>query len=140
MQAYISIGYHTRKQSNTIIEAIVDVLTLSNISPFVFVDEYTFSASEESQMMRQAFAEIDKSDLLIAEVSEKGIGIGVEVGYAIAKRKPVIYLRRATAEHSTTVSGASDFQIIYNDVADLKLQLGQILRTSAGYSGLPGRE
>ena len=99
----------------------------SNINPFVFVDRYVFSASQERQMMGQAFADIDKSDLLIAEVSEKGIGIGVEVGYAIAKRKPVIYLRRATAEHSTTVSGASDFQIIYEDADDLNSQLMKAL-------------
>lgn len=127
MQAYISIGYNNRKLSNEVIEVIVDVLMQSNINPFVFVDRYVFSASQERQMMGQAFADIDKSDLLIAEVSEKGIGIGVEVGYAIAKRKPVIYLRRATAEHSTTVSGASDFQIIYEDADDLNSQLMKAL-------------
>jgi 2'-deoxynucleoside 5'-phosphate N-hydrolase len=127
MQAYISVGYHNRKLSNTVIEVIVDVLMQSSISPFVFVDKHIFSASQERQMMRQVFADIDKSELLIAEVSEKGIGIGVEVGYAIAKRKPVIYLRQATAEHSTTVSGASDFQIIYKDASDLNLQLRKAL-------------
>jgi 2'-deoxynucleoside 5'-phosphate N-hydrolase len=40
-------------------------------------------------MMRQAFAAIDKNDLLIAETTDKAIGIGIEVGYAKAKGKPI---------------------------------------------------
>ena len=78
-------------------------------------------------MMQTAFAEIDKCEILIAEVSDKAIGIGIEVGYAKAKNKPVIYLRHATAEHSTTVSGASDYTVIYADDTDLKKQLSQLV-------------
>jgi len=68
-------------------------------------------------------ADIDNSDILIAETSNKGIGIGIEVGYAKAKGKPLIYLRNQNAEHSTTVSGICDFQIIYKNIHDLKNQL-----------------
>jgi len=78
-------------------------------------------------MMKQAMKEIDSCDLLIAETSEKGIGIGVEVGYAKARDKPIIYVRKKEAEHSTTVSGISDFQIIYSNIDDLKLQLSDII-------------
>ncbi len=35
------------------------------------------------------------------------------------KMLPVIYLRDKTADHSTTDSGISDFQIIYEKIADL---------------------
>lgn len=55
------------------------------ISGFVFVDEYQFSANEETEMMQKAMEDVEKSAILIAEVSEKGIGIGIEVGYAKAK-------------------------------------------------------
>jgi 2'-deoxynucleoside 5'-phosphate N-hydrolase len=41
-------------------------------------------------MMAQAFLDIGQSDFLIAETSDKGIGIGIEVGYARAKQKPII--------------------------------------------------
>ena len=74
-------------------------------------------------------AEIDRCDLLIAETSEKGIGIGIEVGYARAKGKPVIYCRHQEAEHSTTVSGMSDFQLVYQDTEDLKTKLNTILHS-----------
>jgi nucleoside 2-deoxyribosyltransferase len=129
MQAYISISYDTRKQSDPIIKTIADALQQSNFTPFVFGDNYSFDLSQERQMMRQAFADIDNSGLLIAEVSEKAIGIGVEVGYALAKGIPVIYIRRATAEHSTTVSGASDFQIVYHDAHELTQKLRKVLET-----------
>ena len=79
-------------------------------------------------MMQQAMRDIDHCDVLIAETSHKGIGIGIEVGYAKAKGKPVIYLRHQDAEHSTTVSGISDFQIAYSDTNDLQKQLCGILK------------
>ena len=76
-------------------------------------------------MMQQAMADLDNCDLLLAETSDKGIGIGIEVGYAKAKGKTIIYLRQKDTAHSTTVSGISDFQIVYNDATDLKKQLAE---------------
>ncbi len=79
-------------------------------------------------MMTQAFKEIDQSDLLIAETSEKGMGVGIEIGYAKALGKVVIYIRNKSAEHSTTASGASDFRIIYEEPKSLATQLASILK------------
>ena len=80
-------------------------------------------------MMKEALKRLDECDLLIAETSDKAIGIGVEAGYAKAKGIPVIYLRREDAEHSTTVAGISDVQIIYHDINDLSDQLHRTIRT-----------
>lgn len=110
------------------IRAIVGVLNEFNIASFVFVDHYRFGYAEEQQMMKQAMMDIDDCDILIAETSDKGIGIGIEVGYAKAKGKKVIYLRHQDAEHSTTISGVSDFKIIYADTTDLQYQLANIIR------------
>lgn len=131
MQAYISISYSKRSFLRKELQLINDLLNQSNIQPFVFADTYIFDTTQEQQMMTQAFMDIDKSDFLIAETSDKGIGIGIEVGYARAKQKPVIYLRQATAEHSTTVSGTSDYQIIYTDTNDLQQQLKRVLHKIA---------
>jgi 2'-deoxynucleoside 5'-phosphate N-hydrolase len=131
MQAYIAISYNKRKQLQPELDVIKEVLKQHSIIPFVFIDNYTFDAEREKEMMQAAFAEIDKCDLLIAEVSDKAIGIGIEVGYAKAKNKPVIYLRYAAAEHSTTVSGASDHAVIYTDTGDLQNQLNEILKLFA---------
>lgn len=123
MKAYISVSYKNRQSLEAVINAITTTLKALNITPLVFVDEYSFTAENENQMMLQALADIDACDFLIAETSYKAIGIGVEAGYAKAKGKPIIYLRHAGAAHSTTVSGVSNHHIIYSDAADLEKQL-----------------
>lgn len=127
MRAYISVSFNKRKLLDKELTAIITTLKEFGIAAFVFVDHYKFELSEERQMMELAMKDIDNCDLLIAETSYKGIGIGVEAGYAKAKNKPVIYLRQTDAAHSTTVSGISDSQIIYSDSGDLAKQLALIL-------------
>src|SRR4030095_16819159 len=127
MKAYISISYNKRQELNDELQTIIETLKEFQIKPFVFVYNFKFSYEQEKEMMQQAILLIDDCDLLIAETSDKGIGIGIEVGYAKAKGKPVIYMRNRNAEHSTTVSGISDFQIIYDCVKDLKEQLTIVL-------------
>lgn len=127
MKAYISVSFKNRKLLSSEIDTIIKVLTENSIDALVFVDKYRFNISQEKEMMLKAFEEIDNCDILIAETSEKGIGIGVEVGYAKGKGKTVIYLRQKDTEHSTTVAGSSDFQIIYSDSNDLRMQLLEII-------------
>jgi nucleoside 2-deoxyribosyltransferase len=109
------------------LNAIISTLKEFKIVPFTFVDNYKFDLTREREMMQQAMVDINNCDLLIAETSDKGIGIGIEVGYAKAKDKPVIYIRQKDAEHSTTVSGISDFQIVYTDINDLQNQLSNTI-------------
>ena len=123
MKSYISVSYSKRKFLNKELNAIVEVLNNLSIEPFVFVDNYNFDSTQERQMMEQVMIDIESCDLLIAETSDKGIGIGIEVGYAKAKKKPIVYLRHKNAKHSSTVSGISDHQIVYCDIDDLRNQL-----------------
>ncbi len=126
-KAYLSVSYQNRQQLQPETETIRKVLATFQSTLFVFVDEYHFSAQEEKQMMQQAFREIETADLLIAEVSEKAIGVRIEIGYAVAMKKPIIYLRKANAEHSTTASGSADHIIIYINLSDLAVKLTEAL-------------
>lgn len=123
MKAYISVSFSHRKILAAEITAIKDSLQALGIEGVVFVDQYQFTENQSQEMMQRAIRDIDQSDILIAETSDKAIGIGVEVGYAKAKGKPIIYLRNVLAAHSTTVAGISDYQIIYSDSRDLIQQL-----------------
>jgi 2'-deoxynucleoside 5'-phosphate N-hydrolase len=131
MRAYISVSYSKRRLLEQEIATIIDTLNECQISSFVFVDNYKFDLTQERQMMEQAMADINNCEILIAETSDKAIGIGIEVGYAKAMGKTIIYLRQNNADHSTTVSGMSDFQIIYIDTKDLQKQLADILKKIA---------
>lgn len=70
-------------------------------------------------LMRLALKKIDESDLLIVELSNKVIGIGVEAGYAKAKDKKIIYIHKIGSEISTTVEGISDIKIMYKNISNL---------------------
>jgi len=123
MKAYIAIPYQGRNEIREELDTITSILNQCGVSPFVFADQYSFKAEEEKQMMQQAMEAINQSDWLIAFASEKAIGIGIEAGFAKGKGKPVIYIRHIEAEHSTTLSGISDHQIIYVDLHDLAQKL-----------------
>lgn len=129
-QAYIAISLSKRQSMQAEIDAIYEILEAAQIEPFIFVDRYHFSPDDALLMMQTARKHMDESEILIAEVSHKAIGVGVEVGYMAAQGKTIIYLRREDAEHSTTVGGMADFAIVYSDVEELREKLGQALNSS----------
>ncbi len=126
-KAYLSIGFQSRQSLAVEIQTIRTILAEKQISLFVFVDNYQFTAATEKQMMQTAFTEISSCNLLIAEVSEKAIGVGIEIGYAVALHKPVIYLRKANTEHSTTASGSADYSIVYENKEQLAQKLSEVM-------------
>ena len=132
MTAYIAVSFSKRSQLDKEVTAIKTALTQWGINPFVFVDEYQFTSEDEHEMMHQALLAIERADLVIAETSEKAIGVGVESGYARGKGKTLIYIRNVSAEHSTTVSGVSNHQIIYSNPDDLRTQLVNLLMSITG--------
>jgi len=118
-KAYFAISYSNRNQFDKEIESLKILFNEYNIELLVFVDKYNFKAKQEKEMMKVAFEEIDSSDILIAELTTKSIGVGIEIGYAFAKEKPIFYLRRKETEYSTTASGCSSYVIEYTN--DLNL-------------------
>jgi nucleoside 2-deoxyribosyltransferase len=122
-KAYLSISFQKRQHLNPVIEMIRKTAHGFQLDLFVFVDSYHYSPDQEKQMMLQAFLDIESANFLIAEVSEKSIGVGIEIGYAVALQKPVIYIRHILAEHSTTASGSSQYHIVYQNLLDLEKQL-----------------
>ena len=125
--AYVAIAVRSRETLSPAIEAIKQVLTYYEVEPIIFVDRYSFSSSDHAAMMELALRTLEHTDFLIAEVSEQAIGIGVEVGYAAAKGKPIIYVRRANAEFSTTVGGVATHSIAYSSETELRTKLSHTI-------------
>ncbi len=126
-QAYLAISLSNRPQFDEEIAALKKVLESRGIALLVFVDNYHFDLGEEKAMMRQAFSDIDKCELLLVEMSKKAVGAGIETGYAFAKKIPIIYLKRQAQTYSTTTGGCADFFINYEGVPDLINQFTPIL-------------
>ena len=121
------MSFSRKHQITDVVDKLKDTLATYNIASKVFVDDYTFDISDEATMMKVSCEDISQCDFLIAELSHKAIGVGVEVGYAIGIGKPVIYMRHINAEHSTTVSGISTYKIIYTSLDDMEQQLKAII-------------
>ncbi len=130
-RAYLALSLSMRPMLNQVVEVLQEILEEQGIALFVFVDHFSFTPAEESAMMQQAFLEIDHADLLIAECSEKAIGVGIEAGYALGKGKNVWYLRQINSPHSTTLSGAAQKSFIYSDPADLGNQIKRELQKNS---------
>ncbi len=118
-KAYFAISYSNRNQFDKEVESLKNLFNKNNMELLVFVDKYNFKANQEKEMMKVAFEEIDSSDFLIAELTTKSIGVGIEIGYAFAKEKPIFYLRKKDSEYSTTASGCSVSVIAYENELDL---------------------
>lgn len=123
MKAYIATSFSNRQDDEAIINCIINTLTNLEIQPFVFVDAKPFPAEQEKEMMEAAMKAMDDCEILIANGSHKAVGVGIEAGYAKAKGKMVVYIRSIVAEHSTTLSGISDHQIVYESLDELAMLL-----------------
>ena len=127
-KAYFAISYSNRYLFDKEVENLQKQFKKNDIELLVFVDKYNFIADQEKEMMKTAFQEIDNSDFLIAELTTKSIGVGIEIGYAFAKNKPVIYLLKKGSEYSTTASGCSNSIIEYRNEHDLRESMVELLK------------
>ena len=126
--AYFGISKSNRVHFDIEIHHLKKCLEKYSIQLLVFVDNYNFKPGDEKEMMNVAFEEIDKSDFLIVELSKKAIGVGIEVGYAFAKSKPIIYIKRKSVNNSTTVLGCSDFIIEYENASHLAEEIEKLIK------------
>jgi len=126
-KVYLAISYSNRKLFDLEIESLKAFFQSKNRELLVFVDKYNFKQNEEKEMMQTAFKAIDDCDLLIAELTTKSIGVGIEIGYAYAKKIPIIYLHKKESEYSTTASGTATSHINYDNEIDLIHQLKKII-------------
>lgn len=125
-KAYLAISRSNRQHLATEVEMLKTILKSKHIDLMVFVDEYSFAPNEERAMMRTAFAAIEQADFLIAEGSKKAVGVGIEVGYAYAIGKPILYLRKEDSPYSTTIAGCANFSTTH-EANNLEQVLAKLL-------------
>ncbi len=127
-KVYIALSFSERKKLDNEISLMKNILKKKNYEPVVFVNDFSIPLNfSDSEMMDAALSEIDDSEILIAELSYKAIGVGLEVGYARALGKKVFYLHKEESEYSKTVGGVSDEIISYSSTNQLEMELEKIL-------------
>lgn len=78
---------------------------------------------DATTLMEETFAMIDRSDIVIIDLAEKGVGLGIEAGYARARGVPVLAALPHDADLSRTLEGIATTVVRYGSADDIVMGL-----------------
>lgn len=125
-RAYLGIKYYPDMHNRALIETLSQIIEQTGWQITITVRDLELwgkKALSPQQLMQLSFDSIQRSNVLFLEVSEKGVGLGIEAGYAYALHIPIILLARIGTEISTTLSGIASQILFYEQFEDLLPQL-----------------
>ncbi len=120
-KAYLGIKYHSDNSNKSTINCISAVLEKCGYSVTCItrdIEKWGQKFFSPKDLMMETFKIIDSSDVVIIDLSEKGVGLGIEAGYAYSRKIPIITIAK-NKEISTTLLGISNTHYIYKDEDDL---------------------
>ena len=129
MKAYISIKYHDDNANQDTIERISSALVQSGFETVCIardIEKWGLVKYDARELMRKTFEEIASSDVVVVDLTEKGVGVGIEAGYAYAKGIPVVAIARRGADISATLRGISDAVLHYERFDELERLFAQV--------------
>ena len=122
MKAYISIKYHADNSNKDCIENISSALERNGFETVCIardIEKWGEVQLSPHELMQRAFAEIDSSHLLVVDLTEKGVGLGIEAGYAYAKQIPIAVIARQGSGISATLQGIARKLFLYDEFEEL---------------------
>jgi len=127
IKAYLGIKYHEDHRNKDEIDALSAVLKDKGIETTCIardVEKWGEVQLSAQALMKRAFKEIDQAEIIILEMTEKGIGLGIEAGYASARGKPLIVITKDASTLSATMRGIADTIIQYSQPLEINLSVG----------------
>ena len=107
MNAYLGIKYHAdhrnRDQIN-FLSSLIEEFGFSVTCITRDIEAWGKVSFTPDELMEKTFQIIEDSDVVIIDLSEKGVGLGIEAGYAYSRDIPVIAIANKT-DISTTLLG-----------------------------------
>lgn len=129
MRAYLAIKFHEDMSNRQLIEQLALHLSLQGIETSIMVRDHERWGEKQfppGELMKITFEEINICDLLIVETTEKGVGLGIEAGYAYAKGIPIIVIAKEGADISQTLRGVAHKVISYKDPEEVVINLSDL--------------
>jgi len=126
MKVYIGVKYHEDYRNEFIVNKIASIIedkgheTICIVRDINMKHQNRYSSCE---LMELTFDKIDTCDLVIIDLTEKGVGLGIEAGYAYAKGVPIITIAKNGSDISETLVGISKNILFYNNIEDLEMLL-----------------
>lgn len=122
MKAYIAIKYYEDCSNRKLIEEISSALEINGFETTCIVrdmEKWGQVKFYPDKLMQGAIKAIESSGVIVIDLTEKGTGIGIEAGYAYAKKIPIVTIAEKGSNISTTLRGISNEVFMYNNVEDL---------------------
>ncbi len=124
MNVYLGIKFYADNRNRPAIEQTSQVLVACGAETVICIrrdvenwGELTFSPHT---LMTKTFEAIRSCSLVVIDLTEKGVGLGIEAGYAHAHGIPVITIAREGSDISTTLAGISSHVYPFRDIVDLQ--------------------
>jgi hypothetical protein len=105
---YLAIKYHPDNKNKDLIRSISRACQINGLHCFCIAQDVEIwgeKSFEPADLMRISFEYIRSSDFVLIEFSEKGVGIGIEAGYAFALNLPLYVIHPPEADVSETIKG-----------------------------------
>ena len=149
--AFLSIKFHEDMSNRPYVDGLSSAIEKAGWQTICIARDVEMWGGVQlppAELMRQTFGEIDRSDLVVVELSEKGVGLGIEAGYAHARGKPIVTIAKEGSDISTTLRGISMDVVLFEDVSELsgcfvglleRLRPYPLLDGTPHHEGHPGR-
>ena len=122
MLVYFGLKYRELHQNRMFIERLVCDFLEIGIEVFCVekdLEKYGSVNLLEQELMKKTFEVISKSDIVLIDLTEKGVGLGIECGYAYANNKPIYIIARKGIEISKTITGIANKIVSYETNIDI---------------------
>ena len=111
MKAYISIKFREDNSNKDCIQKISSALERSGFETVCVardIENWGEAEFSPADLMQRSFSAIESSDVFVVDLSEKGVGLGIEAGYAHAVKVPIASNRKRGFRHFNDATG--DFE------------------------------
>lgn len=130
MKAYLGIKYYADHRNKDQIDTLSSIIEECGYSVTCItrdVEAWGKVSFTPNELMKKTFQIIDENDVVIIDLSEKGVGLGIEAGYAYSRDIPVIAVSHQS-KISTTLLGISKYNYVYTNREELADFLQPILK------------
>lgn len=122
MRAYLGFKFYSDMRNRDLVDRFDMVFKKLGMETSIIVRDFESFGEKKYDakvLMQETFKEIDSSDVVVIELSEKGVGLGIEAGYAAAKGKPVWVIAKTDSDISNTLAGIAEKVLFYDKPEDL---------------------
>jgi 2'-deoxynucleoside 5'-phosphate N-hydrolase len=122
VRAFLSVKYHADGGNRAHVEQLCAALAQAGYEVLCVVrnlEAWGQVRFPPDELMRRTFELLASCDVVVVDLCEKGVGVGIEAGYACARSIPVVAMARQGCDISATLQGIARRVFWYGDYADI---------------------